>query len=51
MKDATHLACAIKAECDYFLTTDDRLIKRYNDNEIIICNPITFLQLTGGLYA
>jgi predicted nucleic acid-binding protein len=51
MKDATHLACAIKAKCDYFLTTDDILIKKYNEKEIIVCNPITFLQLTGDLYA
>ena len=51
MKDAVHLACAIKAKCDYFLTTDDKLIKKYNETEIIVCNPITFLQLTGDAYA
>ena len=51
MRDATHLACAIKAGCDYFLTTDDKLIKRYNEKEIIVCNPITFLQLAGDKYA
>jgi predicted nucleic acid-binding protein len=50
-KDATHLACAIEAACDYFLTTDDKLIKKYNEKEIVVCNPITFLQLTGDLYA
>lgn len=26
-KDAYHVACAIKAECNYFVTTDDRLLK------------------------
>lgn len=51
MKDAVHLACAIKAKCNYFLTTDDKLIKRYCEKEIIVCNPITFLQLTGDSYA
>ena len=51
MKDAAHLACAIKAGCDYFLTTDDKLIKKYNEKEIIVCNPITFLQLAGDQYA
>ena len=51
MKDALHLSCAIKANCDYFLTTDDKLIKRYNEKEIIVCNPITFLQQTGDFYA
>ena len=25
-KDACHVACAISASCDYFLTTDDRLL-------------------------
>jgi len=32
MKDAAHLACAIKAGCDYFITTDDKLIKKYDGN-------------------
>jgi predicted nucleic acid-binding protein len=27
-KDALHVACAISLRCDYYLTTDDRLIKR-----------------------
>ena len=26
-KDAYHVACALMAECDYFVTTDDRLLK------------------------
>ena len=39
MKDATHLACAIKADCDYFLTTDDKLIEKYNENAIKIRTP------------
>ena len=34
MKDAAHLACAIKAKCDYFITTDDKLIKK-NIGDII----------------
>jgi len=44
MKDATHLACAIKARCDYFLTTDDKLIKKYNGNAIKVRTPLTFLE-------
>jgi predicted nucleic acid-binding protein len=44
MKDAAHLACAIRAKCDYFITTDDKLIKRYNGTEIAVRTPITFLQ-------
>jgi len=44
MKDAVHLACAIKAGCDYFITTDDKLKKRYDGNMIIIRTPLEFLD-------
>ena len=30
-KDAYHVACAIYANCDYFFTTDDRLLKYATD--------------------
>jgi predicted nucleic acid-binding protein len=43
-KDASHLACAIQSECDYFLTTDDRLLK-YKDDRIAIINPVDFIAL------
>lgn len=43
MKDAHHIACAIFASCDCFLTTDDRLLK-YNTNEIQLLNPIDFVK-------
>lgn len=43
MKDAYHVACAICANCDYFLTTDDRLLK-YTTNEIQMLNPIDFIR-------
>jgi predicted nucleic acid-binding protein len=46
-KDASHLACAIGAGCDYFFTTDDRLLKFRNDR-IAIMNPIDFIQSEGG---
>ena len=42
--DASHIACAIKAECDYFLTTDDRVLK-YRNNKIKIINPVDFLKI------
>jgi len=41
-KDALHIACAIDSECDYFITTDKRLLK-YKNKNIQIMNPITFL--------
>ena len=44
-KDATHVACAIYAKCDYLLTTDVRLQQRYRGDEIRIVNPVEFVQL------
>ena len=43
MKDAYHVACAIYANCDCFLTTDDRLLK-YATNEVQMLNPIDFIR-------
>ena len=41
--DAHHVACAILAECDYFLTTDDRLLK-YKTDKIRIADPTEFIR-------
>ena len=46
-KDAAHLACAIYAKCDYFITTDDRVLK-YKDERIRIVNPVEFIMIQGG---
>ncbi len=44
-KDALHLACAISQGCDYFLTTDDHLIKKSAGiDEIRVADPITFVR-------
>ena len=43
-KDAYHIASALLAECDYFLSTDDRLLK-YKTNEIILLNPVEFIKI------
>ncbi len=40
--DASHLASAICAKCDYFITTDDRLL-RYTTDKIKIVNPVQFI--------
>ena len=40
-KDASHLACAIQANCDIFITTDKRLLK-YHTDAIKIINPTEF---------
>jgi len=45
-KDASHVACAIHAGCDYFLSTDDRLLK-YKDSRIQLMNPVDFIKEDG----
>ena len=42
-KDALHIACAIKAECDYFLTTDRKVLNK-NIPEIKLINPLDFIR-------
>ena len=42
--DAYHVASAILANCDYFLTTDRRLLK-YQSDKIILINPIDFVKI------
>ena len=45
--DAYHLACAETATCDYFLTTDDKLLKRSKLYQklvaVAVLNPLTFV--------
>ena len=43
-KDAYHVASAILAECDYFITVDDRLLKHRSD-KIVLINPIDFVKI------
>ena len=48
-KDALHVACAIHTSCDYFLTTDDRLLK-YKTERIKLVNPVQFIsEMEGNL--
>ncbi|MDR0310218.1 MAG: PIN domain-containing protein [Acidobacteriota bacterium] len=42
-KDALHIACAIKANCDYFLTTDKKLLNK-ELSEIVLINPLDFVS-------
>lgn len=45
-KDALHIACAIEAKCDYFLSTDDSLLKKLSDfDKIEVLNPLSFLTV------
>jgi predicted nucleic acid-binding protein len=47
-KDALHIACAIKSDCEYFITTDNRLMDK-KIAEIRIINPIDFVRETEDL--
>jgi len=42
-KDALHIACAIAAHADYFITTDKKLLNKQVD-EISITNPMDFVR-------
>lgn len=43
--DSLHVACAIKAKAEYFLTTDDGIRKKaMHINKIKIIDPIDFIK-------
>jgi len=42
--DATHIACAITAGCDYLITTDDRMLK-FKDERIKIITPTDMVYI------
>lgn len=43
--DSLHVACAIAAGCEYFLTTDDRILSRKDRvGAIKIADPILFVK-------
>lgn len=47
-KDALHIACAIEAAADCFITTDDLLIKKARMlREIRVINPFDFIERMG----
>ena len=46
-KDAYHLASAMYSDCDFFLTTDKRLLK-FKNNRINMINPIDFVEEMEG---
>jgi predicted nucleic acid-binding protein len=47
--DALHLAFAEAAGCDYFLTCDDRLLKKHKLFNLIAMNPVDFVQKVIGV--
>ena len=49
--DALHIACAEEANADYFITCDDRLIRRYlslDQQKILGLTPTEFVRLYIG---
>ena len=49
--DALHISCANYAKCDYFLTTDKKLLNSAI-HEIRIVNPLVFVsEMEGDLHA
>ncbi len=42
-KDAYHVACAMQANCGYFITTDDRLLK-YSSEQMQLVTPGEFIR-------
>lgn len=43
-KDALHLSCAIEGKANYFLTTDDKIL-RLEEKEIKIINPVNLVRI------
>ena len=46
-KDAFHVASAIYSDCDYFISTDKRLLK-YHTDRIKLVTPVEFVSETEG---
>ena len=42
-KDALHIACAVFSKCDYFITTDRKLLNTHLD-DLRILDPINFVS-------
>jgi len=45
-KDALHVASAIEGQAEYFLTTDDKILRKLSHlNEIKVIDPVTFIKI------
>jgi predicted nucleic acid-binding protein len=45
--DALHVACAVEGACDYFITTDDALLKKLSRyNAVLATDPTAFVRST-----
>ena len=42
--------CAIEGKAEYFLTTDDKLLKKMAETkELIVINPVYFIPILEGI--
>ena len=49
-KDALHIACAIEGKAEYFLTTDDKFLKKLaKTKELIVINPVNFIPILESM--
>lgn len=45
-KDSLHIACAIEANCDYFITTDDKITsKKALIDQARVLNPVELIHI------
>lgn len=47
VKDSLHIACAVKGKCQYFITTDNKILNKHL-NIISIVNPVDFIRILEG---
>lgn len=47
-RDALHLACALQGKSEYFLTCDDKLLRKGIHPELKVINPVRFIEETEG---
>ena len=41
--DALHLACGESGQVNFFLTCDDKVVKRYRGKKMAVLNPVQFI--------
>lgn len=51
-KDALHIACAVVADCEYFITTDNKILNKgiKGIKDIKLIDPIGFIKLEEDNY-
>ncbi len=44
--DAVHLSCGLFSNCHYFVTCDDKVIRRsaFLDMSMVVCSPLEFIR-------